>query len=35
MSEEDKNKVIRSVYYDVDTGFGSINDTYQQSKNIK
>ena len=34
MSKEDKDKVIRGVYYDADTGFGSINDTYQQAKQI-
>jgi hypothetical protein len=34
MSKGDKDKVIRGVYYDADTGFGSINDTYQQAKNI-
>ena len=33
MSEKDK--IIRQVYYDADTGFGSINDTYKQAKNIK
>ena len=32
MSKEGKDKVIRGVYYDADTGFGSINDTYQQAK---
>ena len=30
MSEKDK--IIRQVYYDADTGFGSINDTYKQAK---
>jgi len=34
MSKEDKDKVIRGVYYDADTRFGSINDTYQQAKKI-
>ena len=34
MSKEDKDKITRSVYYDADEGFGSINDTYQQSKKI-
>ena len=34
MSKEDKDKLIRGVYYYVDTGFGSINDTYQQAKKI-
>ena len=32
MSKEDKDKIIRGVDYDADTGFGSINDTYQQRK---
>ena len=34
MSKEGKDKIIRGFYYDADTGFGSINDTYQQAKNI-
>ena len=34
MSREIKDKRIRGVYYDADTGFGSINDTYQQAKKI-
>ena len=34
MSKEDKDKIIRGVYYDADTGFGSINETYQQAKTI-
>ena len=34
MSKEDKDKIIRGVYYDADTGFGSINETYQQTKTI-
>lgn len=33
-TDTDKNTVIRQVYYDADTGFGSINDTYQQAKKI-
>ena len=33
MSEQqNKDRVIRQVYYDVDTGFGSINETYQNAK---
>lgn len=34
MSREDKNKIIRGVYYDTDHGFGSIANTYKQSKQI-
>ena len=34
MSKEDKDKIIRGVCYDADTGFGAINDTYQQAKKI-
>ena len=34
MNMEDKDKIIRGVYYDADAGFGSINDTYQQAKKI-
>ena len=30
MSEKDK--IIRQVYYDADTGFSSINDTYRDAK---
>ena len=30
----EKDKIIRGVYYDADTGFGSINDTYQQAHKI-
>ena len=26
MSKEDKDNIIRGVYYDADTGFGSINE---------
>jgi hypothetical protein len=33
-TQSEKDKVIRGVYYDADTGFGSINDTYQQAKKI-
>ena len=31
MSKEDKDKIIRQVYYDADTGFGSIAETYKAS----
>ena len=31
---EDKDKVIRQVYYNSDSGFGSINDTYKQAHHI-
>ena len=35
MSEQqNKDRVIRQVYYDVDTGFGGINETYQNAKKI-
>ena len=34
MSDEDKNKILRQVYYDADTGFGSISDTYKDAKKI-
>ena len=37
MSKEDKenrDKVIRQVYYDADTGFGSIAETFKESKKI-
>ena len=34
MSKEDKDTIIRDVDYDADTGFGPINDTYQQAKKI-
>ena len=35
MSEQqNKGIVIRQVYYDVDSGFGSINETYQNAKKI-
>ena len=33
MSEQsEKDKIIRQIYYDVDTGYGSILDTYKQAK---
>ena len=32
----EKDKVIRQIYYDADSGFGSITETYKASKkNIK
>ena len=34
MSKEDKAQIIRSIYYDRESGFGSINDTYQQAKKV-
>ena len=33
-ADSEKDKIIRSVYYDSENGFGSINDTYQQAKKI-
>ena len=33
MSKEEKEKVIRSIYYDED-GFGSVKETYQNSKKV-
>ena len=32
--KSDKDQVIRQVYYDVDTGFGSIAETYRDAKKI-
>ena len=32
--KSEKDRTIRQVYYDVDTGFGSINETYQNAKKI-
>ena len=32
MSKEEKYKVIRQIYYDTDTGFGSIAETYRDAK---
>ena len=32
--DEDNNKLIRGVYYDQDSGFGSINATYKQAHQI-
>ena len=34
MSKEEKDKIIRQIYYDADSGFGSIADTYKASKKI-
>ena len=28
----DKDKVIKSIYENIDTGYGSIKDTYNQAK---
>ena len=29
--QTDKDRTIRQVYYDVDTGFGSISETFKES----
>ena len=34
MTDKDKEKVIRQIYYDKDTGFGSIAETYKDAKQI-
>ena len=34
MSKEEKDKIIRQIYYDADSGFGSIADTYKASKKV-
>jgi len=34
MSKEEKDKIIRQIYYDVDTGFSSVSDTYRDAKKI-
>ena len=34
MSKEEKDKVIRQIYYDADNGFGSIAETYKASKKV-
>ena len=34
MSKEEKDKVIRQIYYDADSGFGSIAETYKASKKV-
>ena len=33
-SAEEKNKIIRQVYYDVETGFSSAADIFKQAKKI-
>ena len=32
MSEKDK--IIRQIYYDADTGFGSISETHKEAKKV-
>ena len=33
MSEQsEKDKIIRQIYYDADTGFGSISETHREAK---
>ena len=34
MAEPNKNAVIRQVWYDADTGFGSISKTYKEANRI-
>ena len=34
MSKGEKDKIIRQIYYDADSGFGSIADTYKASKKV-
>ena len=34
MSKDEKDKVIRQVYYDADTGFGSIAETFKDAKKV-
>ena len=34
MSKEEKDKVIRQIYHDADSGFGSIAETYKASKKV-
>ena len=34
MTDKEKEKVIRQIYYDKDTGFGSIAETYKDAKQI-
>ena len=34
MSKEEKDQVIRQIYYDADSGFGSIAETYKASKKV-
>ena len=33
-TQSERDKIIRQVYYDVDTGFGSISETFKESKRI-
>jgi hypothetical protein len=30
-TQSERDKIIRQVYYDVDTGFGSISETFKES----
>ena len=32
MSKEEKDKIIRQIYYDADSGFGGVSETYKTSK---
>ena len=34
MTDKEKEKIIRQIYYDKDTGFGSIAETYKDAKRI-
>ena len=34
MSKEEKDKIIRQIYHDADSGFGSIAETYKASKKV-
>ena len=34
MSKEEKEKVIKQIYYDAEDGFGSVKETYQNSKKV-
>ena len=34
MSKEEKEKVIKQIYYDAEGGFGSVKETYQNSKKV-
>lgn len=35
MSEQsEKDKIIRQIYYDADTGFGSISETHREAKKV-
>ena len=33
-TQSERDKIIRQVYYDVDTGFGSISETWKKKKRI-